>query len=161
MATSYWIRTMLELRGIPFEELRHADVYTAQEMAQCEHWSGHHVAKVVAVMADDRPVALVLPASRRVLLGRLANILKANRVRLATENEMERYFPDCEVGAIPPLRHWEGVEVYMDGTLQTPGDIIFPAGTHGDAIRLGFRDWYELVNPQVARFSEPAEFAYT
>lgn len=160
MATPFWIRKMLEVRGIPFEELQHPDVYTAQEMAQREHWSGHHVAKVVVVMADDRPVALVLPASRRVQLDRLSNILKANLVRLATENEMERYFPDCEVGAIPPLRHWEGVEVCMEGTLQTPGDIVFQAGTHGNAIRLGFRDWYELVSPQVARFSEPAELAH-
>lgn len=160
MAIPIWIRKILEARGIPFAELQHPDVYTAQEMAQREHWSGHHVAKVVVVMADECPVELILPASRLVQLDRVKEILRANEVRLASEEEMACYFPDCDVGAIPPLRHWEDVDVWMDGTLQTPGAIVFQAGTHGTAIRLNFEDWYELVNPQVARFSEPAELAH-
>jgi hypothetical protein len=41
---------MLEVRGIPFEEVHHAEAYTAQEVAQREHFSGHRVAKVVVVM---------------------------------------------------------------------------------------------------------------
>jgi hypothetical protein len=40
------------------------------------------------------------------------------------------------------------------------GDILFQAGTHSDAVRLNFRDWYEMVQPQVATFSEPAELAH-
>jgi len=65
MATPMWIRKMLELRGIPFEELHHSEVYTMQEVAKREHFSGHRVAKVVVVMADGHPVELVLPANRR------------------------------------------------------------------------------------------------
>jgi Ala-tRNA(Pro) deacylase len=64
MATPMWIRKMLELRGIAFEEMHHPEAYTAQEVAQREHFSGHHVAKVVVVIADGRPVELILPASR-------------------------------------------------------------------------------------------------
>jgi Ala-tRNA(Pro) deacylase len=66
---------------------------------------------------------------------------------------MERFFDDCEVGAIPALRHWEGVQVVMDRSLNLEGDIVFQAGTHEDAVRLNFRDWYEMVKPQVATFS--------
>jgi Ala-tRNA(Pro) deacylase len=148
---------MLDLRGIPYEELSHPEVYTAQGVAQREHVTGHRVAKVVVVMADDRPVELILPASRHVALDRVAAVLNARDVRLATEAEMEKYFTDCEVGAIPALRHWQGVPVLMDRSLNVEGDIVFQAGTHRDAVRLNFRDWYELVNPQVATFSEPAE----
>jgi Ala-tRNA(Pro) deacylase len=157
MATPFWVKKMLELRGIPFEELHHPQVYTAQEVAQLEHVSGHRVAKVVVVMADGRPVELVLPASRHVLLDRVKAVLNAREVRLATEDEMGKYFTDCEVGAIPPLRHWQDVAVLMDHSLTVEGDILFQAGTHQDAVRLNFRDWYELVNPQVATFSQPGE----
>jgi hypothetical protein len=45
----------------------------------------------------------------------------------------------------------------MDRSLHVEGEILFQAGTHQDAVRLNFRDWYELVNPQVATFSEPGE----
>ncbi len=160
MGTASWIRKALEQRGIPFEELHHPEAYTAQEVAQREHFSGHRVAKVVVAMADARPVELVLPASRHVDLDRVRTVLHARTVRLATEAEMEKYFADCEVGALPALRHWKGVDVLMDRTLAAEGDILFQAGTHADAVRLNFRDWYEMVNPQVATFSEPAEVAH-
>jgi Ala-tRNA(Pro) deacylase len=156
MGTPFWIRKMLEIRGIPFAELQHPDVYTAQEVAQREHISGHRVAKVVVVMVDGRPVELILPASRQVNLSRVQMVLNAQEVRLATEDEMERYFAECEVGAIPALRHWEDIPVLMDRSLQVQGDVVFQAGTHHDAVRLKFRDWYDLVGPQVATFSEPA-----
>jgi Ala-tRNA(Pro) deacylase len=157
MATPEWIRKLLELRGIPFEDLHHAEAYTAQDVAHREHVSGHRVAKVVVVIADGRPVELILPASRRVDLGQVRSVLAASAVRLATEDEMQKCFSDCEVGAIPPLRHWQDVAVLMDRALTVEGDIVFQAGTHQDAVRLKFRDWFELVNPQVVTISETAE----
>lgn len=159
MATPSWIRRMLAFRGIPFEELHHREAYTAQEVAQHEHFSGHRVAKVVVVIADGRPVELILPASRQIDLHRVGTVLHARVVRLATEAEMNKIFTDCEVGAVPALRHWENVRVLMDRALNVEGDILFQAGTHADAVRLSFRDWYELVGPQVASFSVPEAVA--
>jgi len=118
------------------------------------------VAKVVVAMVDGRPVELILPASRRVNLERARTVLHAHDIRLAPEAEMEKYFTDCEVGAIPALPHWKGVDVLMDRSLNVDGDILFQAGTHADAIRLNFRDWYELVKPQVVTFSDPIEVAH-
>jgi len=160
MATPMWIRQMLTRRGIPFQEMHHPLTYTAQDVAQLEHFTGHRVAKVVVVMADEKPVELILPASRRVDFDRARLVLGANKVRLATEEEMAAFFDDCEVGAIPALRHWKDVPVLMDRSLTVEGDILFQAGTHEDAVRLSFREWYEMVGPQVASFSKPAEPVY-
>jgi Ala-tRNA(Pro) deacylase len=154
MATATWIRDELDRRGFPYEELHHYDAYTAQELARREHVSGHRVAKVVGVMADGWPVELVLPASRHVMLDRVRELLKAREVRLATEEELERHFPDCERGAIPALRHWGNVEVIMDGNLCCGGDIVILGGTHRDAVRLRFDDWFEMVNPRIEQFGE-------
>jgi Ala-tRNA(Pro) deacylase len=154
-----WIKRMLTARGIPFEELRHRTAYTAQEVAGYEHISGHRVAKVVVLLADGRFVEAILPASRRVDLGLMKDALNAKEVRLAGEHEMERVFTGVEVGAIPPLRHWEGVRVLLDRSLIVEGDIIFQAGTHEDAVRLNFRDWYDLVNPRIATISREPEMA--
>jgi Ala-tRNA(Pro) deacylase len=151
---------MLELRGIPFEELHHREAYTAQEVAQREHVSGHRVAKVVVAMADGRPVELILPASRHINLDRVRTVLHAHEIRLAAEAELAQFFTNCEVGAIPALRHWKDVDVLMDRSLNVEGKILFQAGTHADAVCLNFRDWYEMVNPQVATFSEPGEVVH-
>src|SRR5205085_4289379 len=56
MAAATWVREELDRNSIAFEELHHPDAYTAQEVAQKEHISGHRVAKVVCVMADGKPV---------------------------------------------------------------------------------------------------------
>lgn len=155
MATIAWIKSMLDLRGIPYEERHHRPAFTAQEVAQSEHISGHRVAKVVVVMTDGRPVELVLPASRRVILGRVKELLGAQEVRLASEEEMQWIFTDCETGAIPPLRHWKDVAVIMDAAMTDATDLVFQAGTHEEVIRLRFVDWFELVRPVVWSFSEP------
>src|SRR5262249_43166097 len=109
MAAATWIREELDRRGIAYQELHHPDAFTAQEVAQREHCSGHRVAKVVGVVADGRPVEVVLPASRRVDLERVRDLLGAKEARLASEEELGRCFTDCELGAIPALRHWGGM----------------------------------------------------
>jgi Ala-tRNA(Pro) deacylase len=156
MATATWVRDELERKGCAYEELHHRDAYTAQEVAQQEHVSGDRVAKVVGIIADGQPVELVLPASRRVMLDRVRQLLGVTHARLASEKELQQHFPDCEVGAIPALRHWRGVDVMMDGHLSGNGEILIVGGTHCDAIRMRFDDWFEMVNPRVEMFSEPA-----
>ena len=149
MATATWVRDELEEHGIAYEELHHPEAYTAQTLAQREHVSGHRVAKVVCVIMDGEPVELVIPASRRVNLDRAREVLGARDLRLATEDELQQYFTGCETGAIPALRHWQGIDVVMDGCLHLDGDILIQGGTHRDAIRMRFDDWFEMVQPRV------------
>ena len=127
-----------------------------QQVAQYEHISGHRVAKVVCLMADGRPLEVILPASRRVRVDWVRDLLGAGQLRLATEEELRTWFADCEVGAIPALRHWQGVDVLMDGHLQTNGNILILGGTHRDAVRMRFHDWFQMVQPRVELLSEPA-----
>jgi prolyl-tRNA editing enzyme YbaK/EbsC (Cys-tRNA(Pro) deacylase) len=67
---------------------------------------------------------------------------------------MDRVFDDVDTGAIPPLRHWKGVEVIMDETMRVDGPIVIQGGTHRDTFRLAFRDWFSMVQPRVGAFSE-------
>jgi Ala-tRNA(Pro) deacylase len=153
MSTATWIHRELEQAGVPFQELHHEDVYTAQALAEREHISGHRVAKVVVAIVDDRPVELILPANRRVRLDMIRDLLAARTARLASELELQLHFADCEVGAMPALRH--GTDVIMDGTLHVDGDIVFPAGTHRDAVCIAFDEWFRMVDPRVEFFTEP------
>ncbi|MSR30951.1 MAG: YbaK/EbsC family protein [Gemmataceae bacterium] len=137
-----------------YQKCLHKDSYTAQSMAQREHFSGHRVAKVVVVNADGNLYELVLPACKRVDLYRLQWLLGVDRVRLANEVEITRAFSDCEIGAIPPLKHWEGVEVIMDASMKVEGDILFQGGTHRDGIIMDFDDWFSLVKPRVENFTQ-------
>jgi Ala-tRNA(Pro) deacylase len=159
MAAQSWIKQALTAHEAPFQELHHGIALTAQDLAEAEHVSGHNVAKIVIVVADGELLQVVLPASRIVDLAALRGVIGAGSVRLATEREMAARFGDCELGAMPPMRRWPGVEVLMDESLRTSGDIVFAAGTHQDAIQMRFDDWFSLVVPRtghVSRFATPA-----
>src|SRR5262245_29185183 len=156
MAAATWVRGELDRRGVPYQELNHPEACTAPGVARRGHTSSPRLAQVVCALADGQPVALVLPAGRKVRLDRVSEVLRAREVRLATEDELGRYFTGCEAMAIPAPRHWPGVEVVMDGHLCCDGDILLLGGTHCDAVRLRFEDWLRLVRPRVEFFSEPA-----
>ena len=111
-------------------------------------------ASVVMIIADGRPVQLVLPANRRVVLARVQRLLAAKAVRLASEVEIERHFSTCETRSIPPPRLWKGVMVLMDFSMASTRSLVFQAGGYQKTIRLRFQDWLELVNPGVGFFTE-------
>ena len=49
---------------------------------------------------------------------------------LADEDEIGRMFPDCELGAVPPVGDPYGLPVMVDDALAVQPDIYFEAGDH-------------------------------
>ena len=74
-------------------------------------------------------------------------------MELASEEEFAELFPDCEVGAMPPLGNLYGLPVYVASTLAEDEEIVFNAGTHTDVIRMKYSDFARLVSPEVGEFS--------
>ena len=153
MAIVSWLQTVLDKEGKPYEVVHYPPVFTAHELSQREEFSRAHVAKVVIVIADERPIQLVLPANKEVDLLRLRLILGAADVRLATEAEMAKLFADCELGAEPPLPHVKGIDLWMDDSMKVEGDILFQGGTHRDGVIIAFKDWFGLALPRTADFA--------
>ena len=97
------VDTFLRERGLDFEKHSHTMTYTAQGLAQAEHVSGYLVAKPVIVKSSEAYIMCVLPAPKHIDLKRVGAVLGDAGVRLATEPEMAELFPDCELGAEPPI----------------------------------------------------------
>jgi Ala-tRNA(Pro) deacylase len=144
---------------ILFQVQQHPIAFTAQDVAATEHLPGKQVAKVVIAFADGHPVMLALPAPYRVDLARVGLVLGTQAVRLADEVELAELFPDCEVGAMPPFGNLYHLPVYVDQRLAEDEDIVFPAGTHTETIRLAYADFARLVRPIVAAFAHPPQEA--
>lgn len=147
------LQTYLAENGVPYQIQHHPRAYTAQEVAASEHVPGQIVTKTVIVVADDRMSMLVLPAPYHVNLGRAAETLGAELVRLAHEEEFAAAFPDCEVGAMPPFGNLYGLAVWVDRALAADDTIVFRAGTHTDTVSLKYADFERLVTPQVGEFA--------
>jgi len=95
----------------------------------------------------------VLPASAKVDFSVLRETLRAKELRLAKEAEFEGLFPDSEVGAMPPFGNLYGLPVYADESLASDRAILFNAGTHQGAIRMSYRDFARLAEPQICSFA--------
>jgi Ala-tRNA(Pro) deacylase len=85
----------------------------------------------------------------KVPLGRIKALTGARDVHLASEADFRDRFPDCEVGAMPPFGNLYGMPVFVAESLAEDDEIAFNAGTHTELIRLGYRDFAELVHPVV------------
>ncbi len=146
------LKVYLEHEAVPYEVLIHREAYRASELAQVLHVPGKELAKVVILKVGERFVMTVLPANWKVDLRRIGEILHVYPVRLATEEECQRLLPDCELGAIPPFGNLYDLEVYVDQAIAADEEIVFPAGTRYQAVKLRYQDFARLVRPSVAEF---------
>jgi len=148
------ISDYLDSHHISYQLYRHPPAFTAQGTAQAQHISGKKLAKVVMVVSENKKMIMaVVPASHRVDLNRLGKLLKTQWIRLATEEEFKDYFPECEVGAMPPLGNLYQLDVWVDQKLGSLSDISFNAGTHAEIIQMAFSDFECLVRPEQGSFS--------
>jgi hypothetical protein len=67
--------------------------------------------------------------------------------------ELRWLYPDCERGAMPPFGPLYRQTVYADEALAYDDEIVFNAGTHGDAIRMRYEDFAAIARPIVGRFA--------
>jgi len=147
------ISKFLDSEHVPYQSFTHSRAYTAQGIAQAQHLSGKKLAKVVMVIVNDRQqIMAVVPASHRVDLDLLGQALKTNRIRLATEEEFKDLFPECELGAMPPLGNIYHLDVWIEQKLKLLPTIAFNAGNHAEIIQMTFADFERLVQPKTASF---------
>ena len=143
----------LSEQQVPFERLHHAPAYTAHRVAQLLHVPGREMAKTVLVRTDEGYVLTVLPATHHVDLEQLRADLDAGDVDLASEAEMERLFPDCERGAMPPFGSLYHMPTVVDQALAEDNVIVFEAQDHEQAIRMAYRDYEAVEHPRRGHFA--------
>jgi len=143
------LQEFLQRNRVAYKHTTHPLAYTACEVAAAEHLPAREGAKVVIISADGAYRMVVLPASRALDLTELRSALGFSHVRLATEEELMRLFPDCEVGAMPPFGNLYDMPVYVDSGLAVDEWIAFNAGSHVDVIHMRFHDYKWLVDPVV------------
>lgn len=146
------LQHFLRLYRVPYSIIQHAPAYSSQMAAAAMHIPGKEMAKAVVLEGRDQSYLAVLPASYHVDLARMAEVV-GESVHLASEDKIRELFPDCELGAIPPFGRLYGVPVYVDVSLALDREIVFPAGTHREAVRMSYQDFESLARPEVCSFA--------
>jgi Ala-tRNA(Pro) deacylase len=145
----------LERNGVPFEVVEHDRTETAAAEARAAGLPPDDVAKTVVLRDGNGYRLAVIPASRRLDLSKVRDLLGATRgLRLGTEAEMATDFGDFEVGALPPFAPMlEAVEL-MDESLLDHDRILCCGGDHEHGVLL---DPLDLVRAGQARVADLCE----
>lgn len=147
MAISSKLKSYLDKKNIHYQILEHDVAYTALEIAKAQHIPGRQFVKSVILNADGKYILCVLPSIHFIDMEKCKNILKAQQLSLAEEEEVAKLFPEYEVGGEPPFGQLSSLPVYMDKILQEDEEIAFNAGNHSEIIKMKLSDYIHLVNP--------------
>ncbi len=147
------LKDFLDKEGVKYRTIMHSRAYTAQEIAERAGISGSNMAKTVMVKVDAKMAMAVLSGPEHVDLSLLKDVAGANTVSLATEAEFEKYFPQCEIGAMPPFGNLYDMAVYAEESLVENDVMVFNAGSHVELIEMSIEDFSRLVKPILGRLS--------
>lgn len=142
------LEQFLQQKHIPYEVIKHTRAITAHETAARAHIDRHMLAKTVMVRLDGKLAMVVVPTGQLVHMGLLRKETGAKTAELATEADFGERFPDCEMGAMPPFGNLYGLDVYVDESLVSRGDIAFNAGSHTELVRMPYEEFERAVAPR-------------
>ncbi len=145
----------LDGAGVKYTVVEHERVQNATDEAHAVGRPPGQVAKTV-VLHDGRAYALaVVPASRRLDLHKLRELLGATgHLRLASESEIAADFPTMEVGAVPPFGPMMPMAEVIDERLLSSRRILCAAGDHRHSVLVHPRDVVRITAAQVADICE-------
>lgn len=145
------LKEFLDANKIKYVAISHSVAYTAAGIAALTHIPGRELAKTVIVKMDGALAMAVVAASQHVDLAQLKAVTGARSVELASEDEFNAKFPDCELGAMPPFGNLYNMRVFADETLARDQEIAFNAGSHRELVRVAWEDFERLVRPTILR----------
>jgi Ala-tRNA(Pro) deacylase len=152
MALNARLKALFDEERASYSLVPHHEMFTAQEVAAAGHVPGREVAKVVVFRdAGGDDLMVVVPATVRVDPASVEHATGRSGLRLATEAELERLFPDCEVGAMPPFGSLYELRVYLDPCLEKDRKLYFQAGNHRELVEMDLAEYRRLAHPVTGR----------
>ena len=139
--------------GAKFDVVTHLRSRTSTETAELAHLPGDRVVKSVILEDEEGMLMAVLPSTCSVRLGQLGKDMH-RRLRLATEDELRVVFPDCQLGAIPPLGSAYGIRTVLDDSLASQTEVYFEGGDHECLVHMSGEQFMALMrDAERRRFS--------
>lgn len=147
------LRRYLDKNSIQYALLPRSPISAAEELAVSVHVPMREWAKTVVVKIDGELAMAVLPASFRIDFELFKREAHVKSVQLATEDEYHHLFPECEIGAMPPIGNLYGLEVFVDEVLSRNKEIMFNAWSRHALVRMPWGDFERLTRPKIIRLA--------
>jgi Ala-tRNA(Pro) deacylase len=139
----------LDAANLVYTVISHRPTYTAADEAKALGVPASAVAKTIVLTTPDGFVRAVLPASERLDLHKVRELLASREVELATEQQLAGAYPEFDLGAVPPLGG--GIDaVLLDTRLGASESVLVEAGVHDASIRVKTDDLVAHTKARIA-----------
>lgn len=146
MAIAKSLEKYLNNAKVKYSVIPHKTVFTVYDLAQTLKLKLDQVVKTLLVKVDQKYMLIVMPAHFRLDFGKLKKLLKAKKVDIAKEKDMQTKF-NTKPGAMTPFGSLHKVEVVADKSLSKVKEALFSAGSFTDSVRMKLKDYIKLVEP--------------
>jgi len=143
------VRRLLDSMGIAYEVSEHVPVYTSEEAARVRGVELKTGVKALVLKTDKEDFVMALVAAdRKIDLKKLAKIVRAKRLRLASSEEVLK-LTGCEVGSVHPFGNLHGLVTYLDPSVLENDTVNFNAGLHTLSVQMRAQDLVKAIGGSV------------
>ncbi|WP_105101972.1 aminoacyl-tRNA deacylase [Microbulbifer pacificus] len=146
MAIASTVSQYLDKHSIHYRVLPHDHSATSRESAHKSGLREDCVAKAVMLKDDRGLVMAIIPASSGLDMRAVRDETGRNHLEMMPETEFGSIFPDCEVGALPPLGPAYGITTLVDSSLNRWDTIYLESGDHESLVAIDGRDYDQLMS---------------
>ena len=144
MTTALRIAAYLRNAQVDYETVGHPAAPTSSQIAESAHIPGNQLVKAVLLKDDKGHLLAVLPSTHRIDFGAIKSLFHRS-LDLAGENELKSYFPDCDLGAVPPIGAAYTLDTIADKNLQGEDELYFEAGDQNQLIKVEKATFVKLM----------------
>jgi Ala-tRNA(Pro) deacylase len=131
-------------QNVTYDMITHDPTMSSSRTAQACHVSGNRLAKAIVLRRNDGYMLAVLPASHHISLTELRQQI-GDDVDLAKESEIKQLFPDCVLGAVPPIGECYALDVIVDDSIQEPPEVYLEGGDHTTLVHIDQAQFTRLM----------------
>lgn len=129
---------------VDYEVVEHFAAPSSSRTAEAAHVPGDRLAKAVLLRDEGGCLLAVVPSTHQIDLGAVRALVH-RQLQLASESELGRFFPDCDLGAAPPVGAAYTLDTIADESLKGQPDVYFEAGDHHRLIKVSEEAFAKLM----------------
>lgn len=145
------IINLLKDNHVVFTTYTHEPVFTSEQAAKIRGTSLQQGAKALVMIADRKPIMVVLSGATKVDSKKFKTKFKIKDLRLAAAEEVEE-ITGLKIGSIPPFGNIFKLITFVDEKLGENQEITFNAASHTQSAKMSYKDFVNLVKPQIGAF---------
>ena len=145
MSIAYRVQDYIAEHGAAWDPVPHRGGPSCLETARLAHVPAGRVAKAIVLKDANGYLVAVIPGNAHLDLPLLGRAL-GRSLALAAEHELPRLFPDCVLGAVPPLGAAYGVPTLWATGLGEASDVYFEGGDKHTFVHMFGFEFGELMH---------------